>query len=133
VQSLADVSWRLNRVASIETTLVSLAAEPQDILALFERQSKVQANLSLHTQRLSRQFERTVTQLRELQSDRQSEEEQELDELLDVMEMFEGKEEPYSPSDDGFVFSQDEIDAASQARIRKNLASEAWTYRHAAA
>jgi hypothetical protein len=141
VQAIADASWRLNRVAALETNVLTMAAARQpdtvdDALALaaaVESQSKALANLSLHTQRLSRQFERTVAQLRELQEARHSHEEREMNELLDVMEMHEGQEEPYNPSDDRFVFSQDEIDGAIRARNRKNLASEAWTYQHAAA
>ena len=126
VQALADVSWRLNRVATLEAKVLTLA-EP------LESQLKALANPSLHSQRLSRQFERTVAQLRELQKPRQSQEEAELDDLLDIIEMFDEKEEPYNPSDDGFVFSQTEIDAAMQARTRKNLAEEAYDYQLSAA
>jgi hypothetical protein len=82
VQALADSSWRLNRVAILEANLLTMAAareanplddapgQVQDamaIVAALESQSKTLANLSLHSQRLSRQFEKTVAQLRELQ------------------------------------------------------------------
>jgi hypothetical protein len=53
VQALADVSWRLNRVAALETNLLTVTASPID-------QSRALANLSLHSQRLSRQFEKTL-------------------------------------------------------------------------
>jgi hypothetical protein len=59
VQALADASWRLNRVVALETNLLMVGD--------LESQSKALANLSMHSQRLSRQFERTVTQLRALQ------------------------------------------------------------------
>jgi hypothetical protein len=70
VQALADCSWRLNRVAAMETNLLALgvtggARRIQDalsIVAALESQSKALSNLSLHSHRLSRQFERTVTQ-----------------------------------------------------------------------
>src|ERR1035437_1518119 len=67
-QALADASWRLNRVAALETNLLSLAsigdplADAMAIAASLESQSKALANLSMHSQRLSRQFERTVMQ-----------------------------------------------------------------------
>jgi hypothetical protein len=105
VQALADTSWRLNRVAAIESNILSgaIAQQPlavdapapiQDALALasaFESQSKALATLSLHTQRLSRQFERTVAFLRDLQKARKTQQTQ----------------EPVSlPVADGFVFSK---------------------------
>src|ERR1700693_6029017 len=60
VQALADASWRLNRVAALETNLLSLAAvgdplaDAMAIAASLESQSKALANLSMHSQRLSR-------------------------------------------------------------------------------
>ncbi len=84
VQALADVSWRLNRVAALESNLLSISYTPRDLVDGLLDQAKAMANLSLHSQRLSRQFERTVAQLRDLQKARREED----------------------PSDDGFVFSQ---------------------------
>jgi hypothetical protein len=80
----------------------------------------------MHSQRLSRQFERTVTQLRALQEIRLAKEESDLSDLLDIMEMVESTGETYDPSADGFVFSQPQIDAAIRARRRKRLALEAF-------
>jgi hypothetical protein len=137
VQALADASWRLNRAAALETNILSMAAalqpdsvhEALTLAAAFESQSKVLANLSMHTQRLSRQFERTVAQLRELQADRNCYRESDLDALLNIIEMYESKGESYNPSEDGFVFSQAEIDSAFLARGRKKLASKAFRAR----
>jgi hypothetical protein len=140
VQALADTSWRLNRVAALEANLLTLAAarEPnpldeapgqiQDamaIVAALESQSKALSNLSMHSQRLSRQFERTVAQLRELQKTRQTQEKYDLDNLLDIMEMYESKGKTYCPSDDGFVFSQTQIIRAILTRNRERLIEEA--------
>jgi hypothetical protein len=80
----------------------------------------------MHSQRLSRQFERTVTQLRALQEIRLAEERSDLHDLLNIMEMTESTGETYDPSEDGFVFSQPQIDAAIRARRRKRLALEAY-------
>jgi hypothetical protein len=80
----------------------------------------------MHSQRLSRQFERTVTQLRNLQEIRLAKERSDLHDLLNIMEMTESTGEPYDPSADGFVFSQTQIDAAKRARNRERLALEAY-------
>jgi hypothetical protein len=118
VQALADASWRLNRVVALETNLLMQGD--------LESQSKALANLSMHSQRLSRQFERTVTQLRDLQEIRRAKEKSDLHDLLDIMEMVESTGETYDPSEDGFVFSQPEIDAAVRLRARENRALEAF-------
>jgi hypothetical protein len=148
VQALADASWRLNRVAALETNLLALGsahdpdpltgAPPQvqqalSIVAALESQSKALANLSMHSQRLSRQFERTVAQLRDLQKTRRAHEKLDLDNLLDIMEMYESRGETYDPSDDGFVFSDQQIDQTIRARNRERLVEEAFDHHHAEA
>jgi hypothetical protein len=148
VQALADTSWRLNRVAALETNLLTLGVasplnafsdSPQQIqdamsiVAALESQSKALANLSMHSQRLSRQFERTVMQLRELQKIRRAQEKSELDDLLDVMEMYESKGETYNPSEDGFVFSESQINDSIRARNRERLIEEAYEHSESAA
>jgi hypothetical protein len=102
VQSLADTSWRLNRAASLESDLLTLAAARQPnplteapdevqaamaIAAALESQSKALMNLRLHSQRLSRQFERTVTQLRDLQKTRLAAEKDQLNDLVNIIKM----------------------------------------------
>jgi hypothetical protein len=134
VQALADASWRLNRVAALETNLLILGITQEcdpiagalAIASALESQSKALANLSMHSQRLSRQFERTVTQLRALQEIRLAKENSDLHDLLNIMEMTESTGETYDPSEDGFVFSQPQIDAAIRARRRQQLALEAF-------
>jgi hypothetical protein len=138
VQALADTSWRLNRVAALETNLLTMGmtnansfvdgpAQIQDamsIVASLESQSKALSNLSLHSQRLSRQFERTVAQLRELQKARLTQEKSDLSDLLDIIEMHEDKGETYDASADGFVFSEDQMNAAIRTRNRDRLIEE---------
>jgi hypothetical protein len=148
VQALADASWRLNRVAALETNLLTLGiaggahpfsdspSQVQDamsIVAALESQSKALANLSMHSQRLSRQFERTVVQLRELQKTRRSQETHDLDNLLDILEMYEEKGETYDPSSDGFVFSELQINERILARNREHRIDEAWDHHNSAA
>jgi len=145
VQALADTSWRLNRAAALESNLLTLsvagqlnpfADSPQQvqdamsIVAALESQSKALANLSMHSQRLSRQFERTVAQLRDLQKTRRAQEKKDANNLLDILEMYESKGETYDPSEVGFVFSKDEIDDAIRARNRARLIDAAWRHHH---
>ena len=130
VQALADVSWRLNRVAALETNILSISYTPRDLVDGLLDQAKALANLSLHSHRLSRQFKETIAQLRELQKTRRSQEDDQLDKLLDIMEMYEEKGETYNPSADGFVFSDAQINHAIQARKRDELYTE--TFRAAA-
>ena len=126
VQALADATWRLNRIAALEANLLAVPpTEGQDLIVFLERQAKAIAVLSLHSQRLSRQIEKTAAQLRDLQKPRLDKEERDLDKLLMIMEMFESRGEPYDPSEDGFVFTQTRIDSAIQARDRERLFDEA--------
>jgi hypothetical protein len=89
VQALSDASWRLNRVAALENNLLSLAVfqpppittghpEAQEAIALAQNlheHTRTLATLSMHGQRLSRQFEQTLRLLREIQADRRYTEE----------------------------------------------------------
>lgn len=147
VQSLADTSWRLNRVAALETNLLTLGVthetpiadaphqvqDAMSIVAALESQSKALSNLSMHSQRLSRQFERSVTQLRDLQQTRRAKEKRDLDNLVDIIKMYKSKGETYDPSANGFVFSQHQINAAIHARNREFLVAKAYKHRYATA
>src|SRR5580698_10604446 len=103
VQALADASWRLNRVAALETNVLTLSLarhsgdladappEVQDALAVaasMDSQAKALATLGMQGQRLSRQFEKTVTQLHDLQKTRLEKEARELNELVDIIQMY---------------------------------------------
>jgi hypothetical protein len=139
VQSLADTAWRLNRVAALETNLLTLGiarvsdafACPQEIqqaLAIastLESRAKALSNLSMHSQRLSRQFERTVNQLQQLQKQRRQQEAQDMNQALDLLETAEKNGESYDPATDGFVFSKPEITAALHLRNRARRAQKA--------
>jgi hypothetical protein len=116
VQSLADISWRLNRVVALESNLLSISYSPRDLVAGLLDQAKALASLSLHSQRLSRQFERTLAQLHQLQKTRIAEKQQELVTVLDLIEIHQSKGKTYNPSDDGFVFSDLEIARAMRLR-----------------
>ena len=121
VKSLADTSWRLNRVAAIEANVLKFAT----MVIMPENDAKTLANLSLHSQRLARQFERTVTELRDIQKTRLAQQQKDLEAALDIMENCESKGETYRPSDDGFVFSQSQINRAIHLRNRQRVAGKA--------
>ena len=65
-----------------------------------------------------------------LQKIRRNRENDDLDNLLDIMEMYESKGETYDPSEDGFVFSQTQINSRIRARNRERLAEEAFDHLH---
>jgi hypothetical protein len=143
VQALADTTWRLNRVAALETNLLLLGMTREFVLlptatqqiqdaastaAAVETQSKALATLSIHSQRLSRQFERTITQLRDLQKTRQNQEKRELDRAIDIMQMYKANGKTYDQSVDGFVFSAAQLKEAIRARNREHLSLKARDY-----
>jgi hypothetical protein len=130
VQSIAGLSWRLNRAAALENNLFTLGIHEKSgsiltendqardalamVLALREQTATLSA-LSLHQNRLARTLERTIDQLRAIQAERAV---REAGELYDAGQLYllheqENKDveapQPYDPSYDGFVFTLDRI------------------------
>jgi hypothetical protein len=136
VQDLADTSWRINRIPVLERDLLLLSASPPgainvDIpdlascLAVTEslrRQERSLANLSMHGHRLSRQFHKTLDQLREIQSARREAEERDLKKAAAILELHKHKGIPYDPAGDGFAFSIGEVEVCSRRLIHLNQA-----------
>jgi len=120
VQNLADTAWRQDRIAALEAKL--FAADDPDTRAI--------SNLSLHSQRIARQFEKTLHLLKEVQSPRLEARQEDLERAADLTDMHECKEEPYDAAEDGFVFSNDEIDSFRTLRNRNYEALLAWDYLH---
>ena len=116
---LADTSWRLNRIPLLEAGLLSPAPSPETpapaVAAL--------ATLGLHGHRLSRQFQKTLNLLRELQAERLERLRRDLRDAASVLEFHKHKGLPYDPAEDGFVYSITEIEAFAQRTKRLN---EAW-------
>ena len=101
VQLLVDTTWRLNRIVQLEdAVLANTTLPPQDAIEQISR-------LGLYSSRLSRQFQNTVKQLREIQDDRRQRERQ-------------GTQR--DPSDDGFVFSRQQVEQFATREIRQNNA-----------
>ncbi len=140
VQDLADTAWRLNRIPALETNLLSLGItehtgaihcdhpQAQDALAsaaAFREQAHAFAALGMHGQRLSRQFHKTLNELRATQAARRRQEKTDLRDAADLVEMHQSEDLPYEPAKDGFVFSGDEIQAFIGRRDRDERAYQA--------
>jgi hypothetical protein len=113
-QELADTAWRLNRIPLLEAALLDRA--DLDIVDAH----RALATLGLHYQRLSRQFQKAVDHLREIQSERRREQEREIKRAAALLELHKRKGIPYDPAQDGFVFSRDQIEAHTQRLMRLN-------------
>jgi hypothetical protein len=132
VQSLIDSSWRMNRAAAVETNLLSLgitemedrihANHPEAEAALamamaFREHTRAFAQISIYGQRLARQFERTLAQLRQIQADRRKAEDCQLENAAKAMrihkyESLAYESAPSNPTDDGSVFSTTETETS---------------------
>jgi len=130
VQSLLDTAWQVNRAAAIAINLLTLGltemedriranhpdAETGLVMALAYREhDRAYINIGIQRQRLSRQYERTLILLRQIQAQRRANEECQLDNAVKILKMHNDKSlpdqlAPYNPADDGFVFSKAEIE-----------------------
>ncbi|MBZ5609158.1 MAG: hypothetical protein LAP38_12925 [Acidobacteriia bacterium] len=127
VQSLASTAWRLNRIPALEADLLAaglrkhearIQADQPDAagLAIAEtlaEQTRALSMLSMNEQRLSRLFDRTLKQLRELQAERRAAENDRYD-----------SEDPANRDETGFVLAKNSIDAflARHALQQRELA-----------
>jgi len=147
VQSLSDTTWRLNRIPALEANLLTLGiiehaanmntAEPEAQAALamaaaLRDHARAIATISMQEQRLTRQFHRTLEQLQEIQSQRRYQEENRLKQAAEFLEMHKEKGLPYTPADDGFVFSTPEIETHIHQRVRQLEVKEASLQRYMA-
>src|SRR5271169_1004364 len=74
VHEIANTAWRLNRIPFLEAELLSRATNPPTEQAAIDFDivdaHRALASLGLHGSRLSRQFQKTLDQLREIQEER---------------------------------------------------------------
>ena len=124
VQELAAAAWRLNRVPALEDDLFARATAPpnSESANAFDIVDALRAiaNLGVCADRLSRQFRKTVEHLRDIQAERRENKERELKHAAALLEMHKVKGIPYDPAEDGFDFSESEIEAFSQRLMRLN-------------
>ncbi len=119
-QSIAEDSWRLNRARAIENNMFALGhghqhREARIALAdaeTFQTQAAAFNLLSLYEQRINRNLQRNMKLLRELQAERKTQHDQAMEQakLLAQLNLMKGL--PYQPEQNGFVFSQPEINRA---------------------
>jgi hypothetical protein len=124
VQELADTSWRVNRIPSLEAALLDRAANPPNEQARIEFDIvdayRALATLGLHYTRLSRQFQKTIDQLRDIQADRAERERRDLKDAAALLELHKHKGVPWEPADHGFVFSKCDVERFAQRTMRLN-------------
>ncbi len=141
-QTLADCAWRLNRARALENNLLTIGLqskahrenqdnhhEIQDALATaagIEARTRQLAMLSLHDSRLTRQFDKTLTLLKSLQAERQTQRQADLEIASRLLQLHATETtSPYDPTQDGFVFSTQEIETYLFRKTRKSKAFHA--------
>jgi flagellar biosynthesis GTPase FlhF len=141
VQSLSDTSQRINRIAALETNLLALAIHEQSnnidtahpevhtalaMAAAVREQARALSNLGSHEHRLSRQFEGTLQELREIQAERREKEKDQMEKAAKILQLHQAEETSYNSGEDGFVFSNDEIENSIRRNHRPREANHAY-------
>jgi hypothetical protein len=131
VQELVDTSWRLNRIPLLEADVLARAANPpigeavqldQPMELDIVDAHRLLANLGIQGQRLSRQFQKCLDQLRDIQADRAERERYDLKDAAALFELYKHKGIPWEPADHGLVFSKDQVERFAQRTMRLNEA-----------
>jgi hypothetical protein len=112
VHEIANTAWRLNRIPLLEAELLSQDPNPQSLIPLLAR-------LGLHGSRLSRQFQKAIQQLRDMQEERRHLERRQLTEAAEIFILHKHKGLPWEPADDGFVFSTEQLERKARQLIRQ--------------
>jgi hypothetical protein len=124
VQELVDTSWRLNRIPLLEADLLNRAMNPptgQAAIAFdIVDAHRLLANLGIQANRLSRQFQKVLETLRDIQAERRQRERRDLKEAASILELHKYKGLAWEPADDGFVFSKQQIELHAQRLMRQN-------------
>jgi hypothetical protein len=123
-QELADTAWRINRIPTLEAALLDRAANPPTEQARIDFDivdaHRALATLGMHYQRLSRQFQKGIDTLRDIQADRAERERRDLKDAAAILELHKHKGIPWEPADHGFVFSKDHVERFAQRSMRLN-------------
>ena len=122
VHEIANTAWRLNRIPFLEAELLSRATNPPTEQAAIDFDivdaHRALATLGLHGSRLSRQFQKTIDQLRDIQDERRRLERRQLTEAVEIFLRHQRKGLPWQPSDDGFVFSKQQVELHARQLMR---------------
>ncbi len=127
VHEIANTAWRLNRIPFLEAELLSRATNPPTEQAAIDFDivdaHRALATLGLHGSRLSRQFQKALEQLRDIQEERRRLERRELTEAAELLMRHQRKglawEPDWVPSDDGFVFSKHQVELHARQLMRR--------------
>ena len=126
VQSLVDLSWRINRMRNMETNMLAeaynqlsptvIASDPETHTALTMARAARKCEdsiikLGVHEHRATRAFERTSKQLQELQTVRREREKADMIRAEPIHKMQKQKGITWDPADVGFVLTIPELDA----------------------
>ncbi len=130
VHEMANTAWRLNRIPFLEAGLLdatqTMDPSPQSLTPQL-------ATLGLHGSRLSRQFQKALEQLRDIQEERRRLERRHLNEVAELLIRHQRKGLPWDPEgfskEAGFVFSKEQVERHAQHLIRQNPAYYAPTPR----
>ena len=126
VQELVDTAWRLNRIPLLEAGLIARAENPPNEQAAIDFDivdaHRLIAGINLQGARLSRQFQKTLDKLRDIQEDRRERERCDLKDAAALLELYKHKGEPWEPADHGFVFTKEQVERASARMMRQNEA-----------
>ena len=106
VQFLAETSWLLARVGRLELALFSEFDEHKTL----DSQMRALATISIHRHRLSRDFDRTLKELKQAQHDRIKQHRFQVAEASKLYSLDEDQGIEYDPSVDGFVFPKSEVE-----------------------
>ena len=131
--SIAEDAWRLNRVVAIENNIFALGrgkdrGEIRNALAdaqSFLDHAREINLLSLYEQRIHRNMQRNLNQLRELQNEREAERRQRMEEAKLLAQQSLANGVPFDPVQNGFEFSNPEINREIDRDNRLNEARRA--------
>jgi uncharacterized protein YpuA (DUF1002 family) len=117
VHEIANTAWRLNRIPLLEADLLSQNPNPQTLIQQL-------TSLGLHGSRLSRQFQKGVDQLRNIQEERRFLERRQLIEAAELFLRYQHKGLPWNDVSSflqqaGFVFSKEQIERQARKLMRQ--------------
>ena len=139
-QTVADGYWRLKRFRTVEEGMLAMGhyekegdfdAATEEVHSAFtaakafRANSQAFVNLSIYEQRIQRGIEKSMKQLREIQSERKERRNAEMPEILRLRDFNKMKNLPYEPLVDGFVYSSAEIEIEAHRRNRREQAQSA--------
>jgi len=125
-RELADTAWRLNRIPLLEADALARALPPadpeQEVTFDIVDAHRILAALGLHSSRLSRQFQKALEQLRDIQEERCRLERRQLNEAAELFIRHQRKGLSWDPVDAGFVLSKEQVERHARFLIRQNPA-----------